>query len=92
MFNVKPVEHIESSDRIRINRAFASSQFILRGQFILFGSALVIEQWGSWNATKWYGIGSVRMRTTINFFHNRGGNPNHWVEKAAETSASHPKR
>jgi hypothetical protein len=37
--------------------------FILRGQFILFESALVIEQWESWKAMKSCGIGSARTLT-----------------------------
>jgi len=78
--------------RTRINRVFVSSRFILHGQFILCGSALVIEQSESWKATKSCGIGSARMRTTINFFHSGGEDPNHWVEKDAPDRASHPNR
>ena len=89
-FNAKPVEHIESLHRIRINRVFVSSQCTLRGQFILFGSVPVIEQWESWKAMKLSGIGSARTLFMTNFFHNGGVDP--WVEKEAEGSASHPKR
>ncbi len=56
----------------------------LTRQFILFGSVLVIEQWESWKTTKSSGTGSARMRTMINFFHNRGVDPDPWVEKDAE--------
>ena len=88
----QPVEHIESLGRIRINRVFVSNRFILHGQFILFGSVLVIEQWESWKPTKSSGTGSARMETMINFFHNRGVDPNPWIEKDAADRASHPKR
>jgi hypothetical protein len=74
--------------RIRTNRVFVSSLFILHGPFILFGSVPVTEQWEiSWKATKSSGTGSARMRTMINFFHNRGADPNPWVEKDAERRA-----
>ena len=58
--NAKPGEHIESSRRTRINRAFVSSQFILHGQFILCGSVLVIAPSELWKVTKscGYWIGS----------------------------------
>ena len=88
--NVKPVEHIKSSRRIRINRVFVSSRFILRGRFIRFGSVLAIEQWESWKAMKSCGIGLARTLTMTNFFHSRDADPNHWVEKGAENRASHP--
>jgi hypothetical protein len=45
-----------------------------------------------WKVTKSCGIGSARMRITINFFHNRGVDPNPWIEKDAADRASHPKR
>ena len=59
---------------------------------ILFGSALVIEQWASWKVTKSYGIGSARTLIMTNSFRNRGVDPNHCVEKDAADRASDPKR
>src|SRR5215471_13837192 len=86
---VKGVEEFGSFRQTRNNRVFGSSLFTLRGQFILFGSVLVIEQWESWKPTKSSGTGSARMETMIDFFHNRGADPNPWVEKDAKRRASH---
>jgi hypothetical protein len=46
--------------RIRTNRVFVSSLFILHGPFILFGSVPVTEQWEILESDEivWYWIGS----------------------------------
>ena len=84
-FNVKPVEHIASSARIRIIRVFVSRLSILHAQSILHGSAPAIEQWGSYKAMKLCGIGSAHMQTMINSFHNRAVECKEWLLMIAGT-------